>query len=145
VISVGGVRHYNTLSTADDAWAFGGSTGPAADGRIKPDLNYWYDSIYTTTTNNGYTTSFGGTSAATPEVAGVLGLVVQLWSDNVFGTNPAGTTVFERQPHASTIKALLINTARSTRSPAPATTSPASTRVGADRAPGWPASGRRTA
>jgi serine protease AprX len=112
VISVGGVRHYNTLSTADDAWAFGGSTGPAADGRIKPDLNYWYDSIYTTTTNNGYTTSFGGTSAATPEVAGVLGLVVQLWSDNVFGTNPAGTTVFERQPHASTIKALLINTAQ---------------------------------
>lgn len=112
IISVGGIRHYNTLSTSDDAWAGGASIGPAADGRIKPDLNYWYDSIYTTTTNNGYTTGFGGTSAATPEVAGVLGLMVQMWSENVWGTNPTGSTVFERQPRSSTIKALLVNNAQ---------------------------------
>ncbi|HBL27916.1 MAG TPA: peptidase S8 [Acidobacteria bacterium] len=112
VISVGGIRHFNTLSTADDAWSNGASIGPAADGRIKPDVHYWYDSIYTTTTGNTYTTGFGGTSAATPEVAGVLGLMVQMWSENVWGTNPQGTTVFERQPHASTIKALLINNAQ---------------------------------
>ena len=112
IISVGGIRHFNTLSTTDDAWSGGASIGPAADGRIKPDVNYWYDSIYTTTTGNGYTTGFGGTSAATPEVAGVLGLMVQMWSENVWGTNPTGSTVFERQPHASTIKALLINNAQ---------------------------------
>ena len=112
IISVGGIYHFNTLSTSDDAWAGGASIGPAADGRIKPDVNYWYDSIYTTTTGNSYTTGFSGTSAATPQVAGVLGLMVQMWSDNVWGTNPQGTTVFERQPHASTIKALLINNAQ---------------------------------
>ncbi|MFL6200405.1 MAG: S8 family serine peptidase [Thermoanaerobaculia bacterium] len=112
IISVGGIRHFNTLSTTDDAWSSGASIGPAADGRIKPDVNYWYDSIFTTTTGNTYTTGFGGTSAATPEVAGVLGLMVQMWSENVWGTNPVGSTVFERQPHASTIKALLVNNAQ---------------------------------
>jgi hypothetical protein len=112
IISVGGIRHFNTLSTADDSWTNGASIGPAADGRIKPDVHYWYDSIFTTTTGNTYTTGFGGTSAATPEVAGVLGLMVQMWSENVWGTNPQGSTVFERQPHASTIKALLINNAQ---------------------------------
>ena len=109
IISVGGVYHKNTLSIADDAWQGGASIGPAADGRIKPDVSYWYDSIFTTTSGNTYTTGFGGTSAATPETAGVLGLIVQMWSENVWGTNPQGSTVFERQPHASTIKALLIN------------------------------------
>ncbi len=112
VISVGGIKHANTLTTTDDSWTNGASIGPAADGRIKPDIHYWYDSIYTTTTGNTYTTSFGGTSAATPEAAGVTGLMVQMWSDNVWGTNPTGSTVFERQPHASTIKALLINNAQ---------------------------------
>ena len=48
IISVGGVYHFNTLSTADDAWSGGASIGPAADGRIKPDVSYWYDSIFTT-------------------------------------------------------------------------------------------------
>lgn len=114
IISVGGIRHFNTLSTADDAWSNGASIGPAIDGRIKPDVSYWYDGIFTTTSGSptAYTTGFGGTSAATPEVAGVLGLMVQMWSDNVWGTNPAGGTVFERQPHASTIKALLVNNAQ---------------------------------
>jgi hypothetical protein len=109
IISVGGIRHFNTLTTADDSWTSGASIGPAEDGRIKPDVSYWYDGIFTTTTGSGYTSGFGGTSAATPESAGVLGLMVQMWSDNVWGTNPTGTTVFERQPHASTIKALMIN------------------------------------
>lgn len=112
IISVGGIRHFNTLTTADDSWSGGASIGPAADGRIKPDINYWYDSIFTTTTGSGYTSSFGGTSAATPESAGVLGLVVQMWSENVWGTDPQGGTVYERQPHFSTIKSLLINNAQ---------------------------------
>lgn len=110
IISVGGIRHFNTLNTADDLWN-GASIGPAEDGRIKPDISYWYDNIFTTTTGSGYTSSFGGTSAATPMTAGALGLLVQMWSDNVWNTNPTGGTVFERQPHFSTIKALLVNNA----------------------------------
>ena len=54
VISVGGVKHYDTLDTSDDAWAGGASIGPAFDGRIKPDVSYWYDYIYTTTTGSGW-------------------------------------------------------------------------------------------
>ena len=111
IISVGGIRHFNTLSTADDSWTGGASIGPAADGRIKPDVSYWYDSIFTTAPG-GYTSGFGGTSAATPMTAGVLGLVVQMWSENVWGTNPQGNSVYERQPHWSTIKALLVNSAQ---------------------------------
>ncbi len=109
VISVGGIKHKDTLDEADDEWGSGASVGPAADGRIKPDIHYWYDNIYTTTTGNGYTSTFGGTSGATPEAAGVIGLMLQMWSENVWGTDPEGSTVFERQPHASTIKALAIN------------------------------------
>ena len=112
IISVGGIFHFNTPVTTDDHWNGGASIGPAADGRIKPDVSSWYDSIFTTNTSSGYTPSFGGTSAATPETAGVLGLIVQMWSENVWGTDPQGNTVFERQPHASTIKALLANSAQ---------------------------------
>jgi hypothetical protein len=109
VISVGGIKHKDTLGTSDDEWTGGASIGPAADGRIKPDVSYWYDDVYTTTTGNTYNSGFGGTSAATPEAAGVAGLMVQMWADNVWGTDPLGGTVFEKQPHASTIKALLVN------------------------------------
>jgi PKD repeat protein len=112
IISVGGVRHENTLDEADDSWTGGASIGPAADGRIKPDVHYWYDDIFTTTTGSGYTSGFGGTSAATPESAGVLGLMLQMWAENVWGNDPEGATVFEKQPHASTMKALLINNAK---------------------------------
>ncbi|MDH3285569.1 MAG: S8 family serine peptidase, partial [Acidobacteriota bacterium] len=111
VIAVGGIDHQNTLDTADDSWAAGNaSIGPAADGRIKPDLHYWYDSIYTTTTSNGYT-NFCCTSAATAAVAGTMGLLAQMWSENVWNTNPVGNSVFEKLPHASTLRAIAINTA----------------------------------
>ena len=116
VISVGGITHKDTLDPSDDSWSVTGSIGPASDGRIKPDVNYWNDYIYTTdasaTPGGTYTAFFNGTSASTPEVAGVLGLMVQMWSENVWGTNPTGSTVFERQPHFGTIKALLINNAQ---------------------------------
>jgi hypothetical protein len=112
IISVGGIRHYDTLDTSDDAWANGASIGPASDDRIKFFNDTATTEIYTTTTGSSYTSGFGGTSAATPETAGVLGLIVQMWADNVWETDPQGATVFEKQPHASTIKALLINTAQ---------------------------------
>jgi hypothetical protein len=111
VISVGGIYHYNTLDPGDDRWGGGASIGPAEDGRIKPDVNYWYDSVFTTTAGGGYR-NFGGTSAATPEVAGVVGIITQMWAANVWGTDPQGSTVFEKQPHASTLKALVVNNAQ---------------------------------
>lgn len=119
VISIGGTYHRDTPTMADDCWCGGASIGPAEDGRIKPDLTHWYDFIYCTDIEPGgyaeglYTRTFNGTSASTPIVAGIGGLFFQMWGANVLGNDPAGETVFEKRPHAMTIKALLINTADS--------------------------------
>lgn len=114
IVSVGGVYHYNTESKSDDKWNGGASIGPAADGRIKPDLCHFYDNIYTVTagSNTAYTSTFGGTSAATPITAGHFGLFFQMWSDGIFGNpvDPDGT-VFDNRPHMTTSKAMMINTA----------------------------------
>jgi len=119
VISVGGVRHYNTLSESDDAWASGASIGPAADGRIKPDLSSFYDSTLTTDivgsggySSGNYYSSFGGTSGATPIVAGHLGMLMEMWGNGVFGNPAPAVDPFDDRPHNTTAKALLINTAR---------------------------------
>jgi serine protease AprX len=114
VLSVGGHYHYNTLDRADDKWNGGASIGPAADGRIKPELSNYYDRIDTTTSTSdtAYTTSFGGTSGATPITCGNAGLLFQMWADGVFDGGPGkGRDVFASRPHAATAKALLINTA----------------------------------
>jgi hypothetical protein len=112
IVAVGGIRHWNTADLADDCWCGDASIGPAADGRIKPDLALFNDSILTTAEGGGYT-NFGGTSAATPETAGHFGLFFQMWSEGIFGNtvDPVGT-VFENRPHMSTAKAMLINAAR---------------------------------
>lgn len=113
VVSVGGYYHQNTLDTGDDIWDGGASIGPAADGRIKPDLSNYYDQVTTT----GYATdtayrSFGGTSAATPITCGNFGLLYQMWADGVFDGGPGlGRDVFDARPHAATAKALMINQA----------------------------------
>ncbi len=110
---VGGIRHQNTLTKSDDNWSFGASIGPAADGRIKPDLSHFYDSTFTVTSgsNTAYT-NFGGTSGATPIICGHIGLFFQMWSEGVFGnTIDLGGTVFENRSHLSTAKAMMINSA----------------------------------
>lgn len=109
IISVGGIDHFNTLSKNDDRWN-SASIGPAADGRIKPDLASYYDNILTTTSGSGYTSSFGGTSGATPIVAGALGLFYEMWHNGLFN-NPTGATPFDSAPNNTTAKAVLINTA----------------------------------
>ncbi len=115
VISGGGVRHYNTLDPSDDCWCDGASTGLATDGRIKPDMCAYYDDILTTTTGSStaYTTSFGGTSGATPIIAGHVGLIHQMWAEGIFGNDvdPEGT-VFSNRAHMTTAKALLINSGK---------------------------------
>ena len=110
-VSVGGLFHQNTLITDDDCWCEGGVSGPAPDGRIKPDFVHFYDNVLTTAPNGGYVI-FGGTSAATAITAGHFGLFFAMWADGLFGNSvDAGGTVFENRPHAATAKAMLINTA----------------------------------
>jgi hypothetical protein len=104
IIAVGALSHYNNVDRTDDQHTGSqGNRGPTADGRVKPDLVAPYDSIYTTSSGGGYTSSFGGTSGATPIVAGGAGLVYEMYIQNHFDNNPQGEI-----PHASTVKALLI-------------------------------------
>jgi len=113
IISVGGIRHYDTLDTSRHKWAKSGSIGPASDGRIKPDLCGFYDYIYTAYGSSGYT-QFGGTSGATPIVAGHIGLFLEIWTDGLLGypMKPGGYTArFDNRPHFTTTKAVMINCA----------------------------------
>ena len=113
IISVGAVRHMNTADPNDDTQS-GTSMGPAQDGRIKPDMCGYYDSIYSTSGSTTYTTSFSGTSGATPIVSGHVGLILEMYTDGYFGhaAAPSWQDRFDYKPHFSTTKALLINTAR---------------------------------
>ena len=124
VISIGGVFHGNNSSAADDSWGGGGSIGPAADGRNKPDLAAYYDNVWTSDLAgaNGYntaagvagnsTTGFNGTSSATPIVAGHNALAIQMYTDGLFNNPlPFSATVanrFNNRPFAQTLKALQI-------------------------------------
>lgn len=114
VLSVGGVNHFNNSNTADDMWQSTGSIGPAADGRMKPELSFYYDSIFcpTNTSNNAYTTGFGGTSAATPMTAGCFGLLYQMYGNGIFGNSCLGSSIFANRCHASTAKAIMVANAK---------------------------------
>ncbi len=115
IISVGATYHYDNTNIADDMWNYGASIGPATDNRIKPDLCSVYDMIYTTSCCNyeSYTNGFGGTSGATPIVAGHVGLFHQMWADGIFGNQVIpGGTVFENRPHMTTPKVMLIASAK---------------------------------
>ncbi len=114
IISIGGVqRDDHEVDPTKQYWRGGGSIGPASDGRIKPDLSAHWNNILTTEEGGGYTESFGGTSGATPIVAGYMGLSIQMWTNGIFGNYLIpGASRFQNRPHAMTTKALLINTAR---------------------------------
>ena len=116
MISVGGFRHQNTAATGDDTWSNSGSIGPASDGRIKPDISAYYDNIRSTgSTGTNYTTSFGGTSGATPTTAGHVGLLLEMFTDGAFGHQFATTgnaARFTNRPHMTTTKCMLVNFAR---------------------------------
>ena len=118
ILSGGAIKHYDTETRDDDCWCSGASIGPAEDGRIKPDLCFFYDLTYTTySTGSGYG-EFGGTSGATPSIAGHCGLFLEMWADGIFGnevlapgSGPTGYDVFDNRPHMTTTKAVMINTA----------------------------------
>ena len=116
VFSIGGVYHNNNSSAGDDSWGGGASIGPASDGRIKPTLTAYYDQIGTTSQGGGYTTSFSGTSGATPIVAGHNVLAIEMFTEEVssgvglFG-NPLrvpGGTSHQNRPHFPTLKGLQV-------------------------------------
>ena len=112
IVSVGALNHQNTVTPDDDVWG-GASIGPASDGRLKPDLASFYDSIFTS--HNGSNTSytqFGGTSGATPITCGHFGLIYQMWSKGDFNNTAYGTDVFSSKCNATTAKALMINRAK---------------------------------
>ncbi len=118
IVAVGGINHGNNSSYSDDSWG-GASIGPAADGRIKPDLAFFYDGILCTDqvgsagySSGNYNSSFCCTSAATPTVAGHFGLFFEMWRAGVFGNAPGAGTVFEARPRFTLAKAAMINTAR---------------------------------
>ena len=111
-VAVGGIHGYDTMSRADDDWSLA-SIGPAADGRIKPDLSNFYGFIWTTAdTDDDEYRNFNGTSGATPATAGHFGLLFQMWADGVFHGGPGqALDVFDSRPHASTARALMIHSA----------------------------------
>ncbi|RKG97761.1 S8 family serine peptidase [Corallococcus carmarthensis] len=110
IVSVGGIRHYNTQTRTDDSWSTGASIGPAADGRIKPDLAFYYDSIRgaSGSTDSSYT-EFSGTSSATPQTSGHFGLLHQMWHEGVWAGHGKKADVFTSRPQMATAKALMIN------------------------------------
>ncbi|MCP3104055.1 S8 family serine peptidase [Myxococcus sp. K15C18031901] len=112
IVSVGGMYHYDNADRPDDRWNGGASTGPAADGRIKPDLSYFYDGIRAAnnTSNTSYY-NFSGTSAATPQTSGHFGLLFQMWHEGVWAGFGGKADVFESRPQMATAKALMINMA----------------------------------
>jgi serine protease AprX len=115
IVSVGGLFWQGTVSRNDDSYTGAGtpaSFGPAADGRVKPDLTNCYSGIPSTwNSSNTGTTDFGGTSGATPITAGCFGLLMQMWHEGVFAGFGGGSSVFSDRPRSMTAKAMMINTA----------------------------------
>ncbi|AFL80837.1 subtilisin-like serine protease [Aequorivita sublithincola DSM 14238] len=94
----------NVIATAnvffDGSLVNSSSRGPAHDGRIKPDIAANGQNQISTAENNTYQ-SFGGTSGASPGIAGISAQLYQAYSE-------ANGNVL---PKAALIKATLMNTA----------------------------------
>jgi len=94
----------NCIATASTRWdgALSGfsSRGPAHDGRIKPDIAANGEGHTSTGPNHNYIT-FGGTSAASPGIAGISAQLYQVYMEENGGD----------MPNSGLIKAAMLNTA----------------------------------
>ena len=84
----------------DDSRVSSSSSGPAEDGRIKPDLSGFGQGSLSTGPNNSLTTG-SGTSAAAPSIAGIAALLVEAFRD----------LNNQQDPTADIIKSIMLNTA----------------------------------
>jgi len=83
----------------DDTRVASSSRGPTEDGRIKPDISGHGQGSLTTGPDNSTMTG-GGTSAASPSVAGTAAALVQAYR-----------SYYQQDPTADLMKAILLNTA----------------------------------
>ncbi len=94
----------NVIATAnvffDGSLVGSSSHGPATDGRIKPDITANGQNQISTNENNAYL-SFGGTSGASPGIAGISAQLYELYGEFNNG----------ELPQSALIKATLLNTA----------------------------------
>jgi hypothetical protein len=94
----------NVIATAnvffDGSLVNSSSRGPAYDGRIKPDIAANGQNQFSTNENNTYM-SFGGTSGASPGIAGISAQLYETYADLHTGS----------LPQSALIKAALLNTA----------------------------------
>ncbi|HXB94181.1 MAG TPA: S8 family serine peptidase, partial [Puia sp.] len=107
-LSVGNVDNTNGYHTNTYYINNGSSSGPTADGRLKPDLVAGGSAITSTLPNNTYGQGWG-TSMSCPTVAGVLALMVQRYRQQHGGADPP----------AALLKALICNTATDMGNPGP--------------------------
>ncbi len=74
IVSVGAVNSSGTVASFS-------SVGPTSDGRMKPDVSAQGVSVYAavpSVSKSNYTSGFGGTSAATPSIAGVAAMILSV-------------------------------------------------------------------
>ncbi len=94
--------------TATGGLANSSSRGPAADGRIKPDIGAKGTNVYSTYPNYTYNT-ITGTSMACPGIAGVMGQLYQAYKELNGGQNPP----------SALMKCILLNSADDIGNPGP--------------------------
>ena len=92
----------------NDELFFTSSRGPAADGRIKPDLCAMGQNHLSTDENNTYQVG-SGTSASTPAIAGMFAQLFQAYKELNDGI----------EPESGLIKGILLNTAEDLGNPGP--------------------------
>lgn len=102
----------NVITTAnlDRTGMLAGSSsrGPAYDGRIKPDIAAHGNGHFSLSNDNSYQ-EFGGTSAASPGIAGIAAQLYQAYKEHNGGN----------LPESALIKACMLNTATDLGTPGP--------------------------
>ena len=101
VIAVGNLDYAASLASSS-------SRGPAADGRIKPDICAQGTNVYSTYPNYTYN-SITGTSMSCPGISGVLAQLYQAYKENNNNTNPS----------SGLMKCILLNSADDIGNPGP--------------------------